>query len=497
MPVKKKTVPAKKKTETLRSAPKSPKKKVVPSLPVKKIQTKVARPVAKGEKKDREDQGQNEKKKNLQQQYALVRGMRDILPKDEDRWLSVQHAGEDIARAYGFGYIETPVVENANLFIRSVGKGSDIVDKEMYVFEDRDASKVALRPEGTASVCRAYINHGMHNQVQPVKLWYSGSMFRHERPQAGRYRQFHQIGYESFGVHDPVIDAELIAVGYNFFRDLGINVEVQMNSIGNHEDRQRYLVELTGFLRSRRGQLSEESKKRLLKNPLRVLDSKEPEDQAVLEDAPQILDWLSDDSKNFFMKTLEYLGEMSIPYVLNPRLVRGLDYYTDTVFEFYVPENSEASQSALGAGGRYNLLVEQLGGVPTPACGLALGVERIMIELEKQGKKQMLERKDLRKLPVFFAQLGEQARRRALYLIEEMRRESTTVHFNLSKTSLKGQLELASKLQATHTIIIGQKEVQDGTAIIRDMESGIQEIVDQRKLPHELKKLRRSDLISG
>ncbi len=480
MPVKKKSV--------------SVKKKVVKRKEIKPVKAKKVLPP---KKKEREDVEVPDKKKVAGQQYTLVRGMRDILPKDEDKWFSLQHVAEDIARAYGFGYIETPIVESANLFIRSVGKGTDIVDKEMYVFDDRDGNKVALRPELTASVCRAYINHGMHNQVQPVKLWYSGPMFRHDRPQAGRYREFHQFDCESFGVHDPVIDAELIAVGYNFFRDLGINVEVQINSIGNLEDRQRYLVELTGFLRSRRGQLSEESKKRLLKNPLRVLDSKEPEDQAVLEDAPQILDWLSDESKSFFMKTLEYLDEMSIPYVLNSRLVRGLDYYTDTVFEFFVPDNTEGGQSALGGGGRYNLLVEQLGGVPTPACGFAIGIERVMIEMERQKKEGMIGRKDTQKLPVFFAQLGEQARRRTLFLLEEMRRENTTVHFNLAKTSLKAQLEIANKLGATHTVIIGQKEVQDGTAIIRDMESGIQEIVDQRKLAGELKKLRRIDVVSG
>lgn len=484
MSSKKKVVPVKKKAVIV-------KKKVV-SKPVKKSPPKV---VASPKKK--EEHISEEKKKGVSPVYALVRGMRDILPKDEDKWLSIQHVGEDIARAYGYGYIETPIVENSNLFIRSVGKGTDIVDKEMYIFDDRDDTKVALRPEGTASICRAYINHGMHNQMQPIKLWYSGSMFRHERPQAGRYRQFHQFGFETFGVHDPVVDAELIAVGYNFYRDLGINVEVQMNSIGNLEDRQRYLVELTGYLRSRRGQLSEESKKRLLKNPLRVLDSKEPEDQAVLEDAPQILDWLSDESKSFFMKTLEYLDEMGIPYVLNSRLVRGLDYYTDTVFEFYIPESSEASQSALGAGGRYNLLVEQLGGVPTPACGFAIGIERVMMELERQDKKEMIERSSSRRLPVFFAQLGEQSRRRTLFLIEEIRRDGTIVHFNLAKTSLKAQMEIANKIGATHTVIIGQKEVQDGTAIIRDMESGIQEIVDQKKLSHELKKLNRNDVIRG
>ncbi len=490
MSSKKKVAPAKKSAQSGSASGRKTVLKKIISKPVKKVHVPVKTPP-----KKKEESGE-EKKKGIPQ-YTLVRGMRDILPRDEDKWLSIQHVAEDIARAYGFGYLETPIVENANLFIRSVGKGTDIVDKEMYAFDDRDGTKVALRPELTASVCRAYINHGMHNQVQPVKMWYSGPMFRHDRPQAGRYRQFHQFDCESFGVHDPVVDAELIAVGYNFFHDLGINVEVQMNSIGNLEDRQRYLVELTGYLRSRRGQLSEESKKRLLKNPLRVLDSKEPEDQAVLEDAPQILDWLSDESKSFFMKTLEYLDEMNIHYVLNSRLVRGLDYYTDTVFEFYVPDSGEASQSALGGGGRYNLLVEQLGGVPTPACGFALGVERVMIEMERQNKKGMVERSISRRLPVFFAQLGEQARRRTLFLVEEIRRDGTTVHFNLAKTSLKAQMEIANKIGATHTVIIGQKECQDGTAIIRDMESGIQEIVDQKKLSNELKKLNRNDVIRG
>ncbi len=418
---------------------------------------------------------------------SLLRGMKDILPKEEVYWQRAMRAAEDIARAYGFGYIAPPIVEDAGLFIRSVGKGTDVVEKEMYVFEDRDGKKVCLRPELTASVARAYIDHGMHSLPQPVKVWYQGPMFRHDRPQAGRYRQFHQFDCEVIGERDPEIDAELIAVAYNYIRDLGISTQVHMNSIGSVEDRERYIVELVGYLRSKRSYLSEESKKRLLKNPLRVLDSKEEEDKAIIEEAPQIIDWLSDESRKYFMKVLEYLDELEIPYILQPTLVRGLDYYTDTVFEIYADSDEIGRQNALGGGGRYDRLIEQLGGRPTPACGFALGQERIISAMRKmnEGKEQPMTIVS----PIFFAHLGEQARRRALLLVETMRRAGLLVHHNLAKASLKAQLELANRFRSTYTLILGQKEMQDNTIIIRDMASGIQEIIDQKNLLPEVKKL--------
>jgi histidyl-tRNA synthetase len=435
-------------------------------------------------------------------EFATLRGMKDILPREGKLFQQIYHAAEDIADAYGFSYIETPIVEQASLFIRSVGKGTDIVNKEMYLFEDNDSSKVCLRPEGTASVARAYTNHGMHTLPQPVKTWYWGPMFRHDRPQAGRYREFHQFSCESIGEHSPVVDAELISVAYNVLRDLGISTMVHVNSIGTPVDRENYLVELSGYLKSKRSYLSEESKKRMLKNPLRVLDSKEEQDASVIAEAPQIIDWLSDESKKFFMTVLEYLDEAKIPYVLTPTLVRGLDYYTDTVFELYEEGIDEQSQNALGGGGRYDGLVEQLGGQPTPGAGFSLGIERVVGVVQR---KQEEERKKLRAEGkeseisdpektggIFFAQLGEQARKRSLFLIEDLRRNGITVYHNLAKSSLKTQLELANKKGVSHTLILGQKEMQDGTVLVRNMESGIQEIIDQRKLKHMVEKLRNT-----
>ena len=424
---------------------------------------------------------------------TLLRGMKDILPKEEWYWLKLFGTAQSLARAYGYAYMATPIVEEAALFIRSLGRGTDVVDKEMYIFEDRDGTRAALRPEWTASVARAYIGHGMHTWPQPVKVWCLGPMFRHDRPQAGRYRQFHQFGAEALGERHPAVDAELIILAYNFLRDLGIKSQVQINSIGNREDRERYLVELTGYLKSKRSYLCEDCKKRLIRNPLRVLDCKGEQCVMVIEESPQIVDWLSDGSKDFFVKVLEYLDELEVPYMLRATLVRGLDYYTDTVFELYedgdVPPGG--AQSALGGGGRYDGLVEQLGGRPTPASGFALGIERVISVLRRQyeaaGKDPTIGQ-----TKIFFAHLGDQARRRTLALIERLRRDGIEVLHNVAKASLKAQLELAHKAGATHSLILGQKEVQDGTVIIRDMESGNQEVADQKKISLELQKIRKA-----
>jgi histidyl-tRNA synthetase len=423
--------------------------------------------------------------------YDPLRGMKDVLPKHESYWLDVSRISRSVASAYGYKYMQTPVLEPAQLFVRSIGKATDVISKEMYIFEDRDGKKVAMRPEFTAGIARAYISNGMHSLPQPVKVWYEGPVFRHDRPQAGRYRQFNQFGCETLGDRDPVIDAELVVVAHNTLKDLGLETLVYINSIGSQEDRQNYIVELVGYLRSKRAYLSEESRKRINKNPLRILDSKNEQDKEVVQDAPQILDWLSQDSKDYFMKVLEYLDELHIPYVLTPTLVRGLDYYSDTVFELYLDKEGEeeGSQSALGGGGRYDGLVEQLGGRPTAAAGFSLGIERVILALKEKAQQQQGKEKKEKQPHLFFAQLGEQGRRRALFLMEELRRDGITLGANLSKGSLKAQLELADKQDATHTVILGQKEVQDGTVIIRDMSSGIQEIVDQKKIGKKLKKI--------
>lgn len=458
-------------------------------MPQKKIEKKVKEISKQNIKPKIKDYvSEPKEKKNSQPTYSTLRGMKDIFGMEGEIFQRIYEEGKSIAQSYGFGYIETPILEQSQLFIRSIGRGTEVVDKEMYVFEDKDGAKVCLRPEMTASVARAFINNGMHTMPQPVKMWYFGSMFRHDRPQAGRYRQFHQFSCETFGEHNPVVDAELIVVAYNTLKDLGIDASVKINSIGTLADRENYLVEFVGYLKSKRSYLSEESKKRIAKNPLRVLDSKIEQDIAVVEEAPQIIDWLSPESKKFFMNVLEYLDEAGVPYVLTPTLVRGLDYYTDTVFELYAENEEEGSQSALGGGGRYNGLVEQLGGQSTPGAGFSIGVERVMAILKKNAKIEQGEQ-IIKKSGVFFAQLGEQARKRSLYLLEELRRAGLVVSHNIAKSSLKVQLEIANKLGATHTLILGQKEVQDGTIMVRNMESGIQEVVDQKKIQNAVRKL--------
>ncbi|MBH41605.1 MAG: histidine--tRNA ligase [Candidatus Magasanikbacteria bacterium] len=424
--------------------------------------------------------------------YETVRGMKDIKPLDGHYWVRMFHAMQNICKAYGYSYAETPVLEAAQLFVKSIGKGTDVVDKEMYSFEDRDGNKVAMRPEFTAGFARSFVNHGLFSLPQPVRMWTQGPLFRYDRPQAGRYRQFHQFDCEVIGERDPVIDAELIAISYNFLRDLGISAEVYINSIGTPEDRQNYTIELVGYLRSKRSYLSEESRKRITKNPLRILDSKDEKDQEVIQEGPQIIDWLSQESKQFFMKVLEYLDELQIPYVLQPTLVRGLDYYTDTVFELYTESSDHGSQSALGGGGRYDGLVELLGGKEqTPASGFAIGLERVILalrEIERNEKKQDSTEKKERS-GIFFAQLGEQARRKSLRIIEDLRRNGIFVHSSISKGSLRAQLEIADKENCSHSVILGQKEAQDNTVVVRDMDSGIQEIIDQKKLESYLRSL--------
>ncbi len=453
---------------------------------VKKKVVKVSIPkkIIKKEKTAEEKPATEKAKKT----FAVLRGMHDILPKEERYWKKAYHVAEDLGTHFQFGRIETPLLEEASLFIRSIGKGTDVVDKEMYLFEDRDGSKVCLRPEGTAGVLRAYISNGLWNATQPIKVWYWGQMFRHDRPQAGRYRQFHQAGFETIGSNDPSMDAELILVAYNFFKDLGLPVMIHVNSLGTPDERQRYKVELVNYYRSKRGYLCEDCKLRLTKNPLRLLDCKVEGCLSVKEDSPQIVDWLTPESKNHFMKVLEYLDVLSVPYQLTPSLVRGLDYYTHTVFEIYAETSlEEGAQSALGGGGRYDLLAEELGGRPTPACGMAIGIERALMvvrqHLEKNGTDIPKERPD-----VFLAQLGEEARRVSLRLIDQLRQSGIRVGYNLSKGSLKAQMELADAAKVSIAVIIGQKEMQDGTAIVRDMESGVQEIVDQKKVDALLKK---------
>lgn len=419
----------------------------------------------------------------------VLRGMRDILPSEQRYWRFVSKKIESLARGYGYDRIDTPIIEETGLFVRSAGKQSDVVEKEMFSFVDKGGENVTLRPEGTASVARAYINHGMFSLPQPVKLYYTGPMFRYERPQHGRFREHHQFGFEVFGDANPVIDAELIMLAYLFYKDIGVKTVAHVNSLGCSTCRPAFMEALVAYYRSKRSQLCEDCKRRLVKSPLRLLDCKDPGCAALKEGAPHIVDLLDEDCKNKLMRVLEFLDDLQVPYVLNPHLVRGFDYYTRTVFEIVYADENEGqpgSQApvALGGGGRYDNLVEQLGGRPTPACGFGVGLERAILQM----KALQIEPPDDSKTEVFLAQLGDQARRKVFALFDDLRNAGIRVSANLSKNALKGQLEAANKLGARFTAIIGQKEVLDGTVLIRDMESGMQEIVDFNKAAADLKK---------
>ncbi|MCE9586303.1 histidine--tRNA ligase [Candidatus Uhrbacteria bacterium] len=426
--------------------------------------------------------------KKSAQPLQVVRGMRDLLPMDQAYWKQTNAMAENLAAAYGYERIDTPIVEDTSLFVRGVGRATDIVEKELYSWETAGGESLSLRPEGTASVVRSYIQHGMLNLPQPVRLWYTGPMFRHDRPQSGRFRQFYQAGYEVIGDADPVIDAQLIILGWNFLKGLGIETTVRINSLGTPECRTNYKNALVAYFRSKKAKLSEEDKKRLLKNPLRLLDSKDPVILELKAEAPQIVDWLDEESKTHFMRVLEFLDEVGVPYQLDPYLVRGLDYYTKTVFEWYAnSDDQELSQSALGGGGRYDGLVESLGGrAATPAAGMSLGLDRIVSRLKEKNPPPQDHR--MPHVDVFLAQLGEMGRKRSLALYEEFREAGIPVGEAFSKANIKAQMEIANKRGAKWAIVIGQKEVLDGTVQIRDMDAGSQEIVDVKKAVHEIKK---------
>lgn len=412
----------------------------------------------------------------------LLRGMKDILPSDQNYWFAIFDTVRRLSSNYSFERIETPILEATSLFTRT-SSDSDMVSKEMYTFVDKGGDNVSIRPEMTASVVRAYNEHGMLNQPQPVKLWYFSPVLRHDRPQAGRYRQFWQFGFEVLGSDHPVIEAQIILLSRAIFTQLGIETNLQINSIGDKAARTAYGKALQAFLKTKKSELTDEQKVTLQKNPLRLLDSKEQNIKDMLTEAPQIIDYLDDASKQHFMQVLEYLDGAEVPYTLNPKLVRGLDYYNRTVFEFWAA-GDETGAVSLGGGGRYDTLVEHLGGRPTPAAGFAAGIERIILTMRE---KEVQPPAPLHP-EVFLSQLGEAARKKMLKLFEELQAEGIRVTEALTKDGLKQQLEIANRLGAHYTMIVGQKELMDDTILIRDMENGIQEVVDFKRAVEEMKK---------
>jgi histidyl-tRNA synthetase len=421
----------------------------------------------------------------MKPKYQTVTGMHDILPDDQKYYEKVYETAKEIAAFYGFDHIETPVLENSELFEKGTGVTTDIVQKQMYSFKTKGGDNLSLRPEGTPSIVRSYLQNGMANWPQPVKLWYYGPYFRHEKPQAGRYRQFWQLGFEAIGQAGAIIDAQIIQIYFNILKELGLgNIAIEINSIGDALCRPHYRKSLSSYLRSREGALCADCKRRIKENPLRILDCKEEKCQAVKAQAPQSVDNLCDECKAHFKEVLEYLEEIGLPYRLNPYLVRGLDYYTRTVFEIYQEGSNGQAQAALGGGGRYDALIKMLGGKETPAMGGALGVDRIVMAMKAANIIVGQEKK----VKVFLAQLGNLGKKKCLKLFEELRLAGIATGESFDRDSLKSQLKTADKYGAKFTLLLGQREAIEGTVILRDMETGKQESLKLDTAVAEIKK---------
>ena len=387
-----------------------------------------------------------------------IRGMNDILPEQTPLWRYFEGTVAGLLDSYGYRQIRMPIVEFTELFKRSIGEVTDIVEKEMYTFEDRNGDSLTLRPEGTAACVRAVLEHGITGGGQPQKLWYIGPMFRHERPQKGRYRQFHQIGVEVFNLAGPDIDAELIALTWRLWGALGIRdaVTLELNSLGTSEARARYRDALVAFLSERLEQLDEDSQRRLQTNPLRILDSKSPETQALLVDAPKLADYLDEESRVHFDGLKARLDAAGIPYVINPKLVRGLDYYSKTVFEWVT--DKLGAQGTVCAGGRYDGLVEQMGGKPTPGVGFAMGIERLILLLETL---EQVPESIARQVDVYLCAIGDAAELAALTLSERLRDGSPALRLqvNAGGGSFKNQFKKADRSGALFALVLGEDEL--------------------------------------
>ncbi|MBZ9538946.1 histidine--tRNA ligase [Modicisalibacter tunisiensis] len=414
----------------------------------------------------------------MSKKIQAIRGMNDLLPDQSPLWQYFEDQVRTLMRRYGYREIRTPIVEQTALFKRSIGEVTDIVEKEMYTFDDRNGDSLTLRPEGTAACVRAAMEHGLlHNQTQ--RLWYQGPMFRHERPQKGRYRQFHQVGIEAYGLDGPDIDAEVILLSARLWKQLGLDAHVtlELNSLGSPEARAAYRDTLVAYFERHHDLLDEDSRRRLSSNPLRILDSKNPEMAEMLADAPQLLDHLDDASREHFEALKARLDAAGIAYRINPRLVRGLDYYSRTVFEWTT--TALGSQGTVCAGGRYDGLVEQLGGKPTPAVGFALGVERLILLLETL---ELIPAESQRGPDAYLLAMGERAEREALLLGERLRDAlpGLALQVHCGGGGFKSQIKKADRSGARLALILGEDELEQGQLTIKYLrEEREQETLDQ------------------
>jgi histidyl-tRNA synthetase len=400
-----------------------------------------------------------------------IKGTKDLLPSDAPRWYYLESVVKLIFSNFNYKEIRTPVFEDTSLFARSIGEETDIVGKEMYTFTDKGGNSITLKPEMTAGVVRAYNEHSLGSQHTLTKLYYIAPMFRQERPQAGRFRQFHQFGGEAIGSSSPLLDGEMIQIAYDILKALGLkDLTVKINSLGIPESRENYKMLLRKHLTDKRDLLSEESKKRFETNILRVFDSKIESDQELLTDAPVMIDHLDDESKNDFELAKEYLTKVKIPFEIDSRLVRGLDYYTKTTFE--IISGNVGMQNALLGGGRYDLLVEQLGGKPTPAVGFAAGIERILLACENENSFQPEDSE----IDVYIIRIEKEHELDVSKIASELRRLHLTVDFDYMQRSVKAQMREANKMNARFALFIGGEEFEQGKVNLKNMKSGEEQI---------------------
>ena len=401
------------------------------------------------------------------------KGTKDTLPDQVYRWHYVEKKFAEICDRYGYREIRTPVFEHTELINRGVGDTTDIVQKEMYTFNDHGGRSLTLKPEGTSPAVRAFVEHKMYAEVQPTKLYYVTPCFRYEKPQSGRLREFHQFGIEIFGTPNMMADTDVICLAHDFLEEMGIrDVTLEINSVGCPECRARYRKALQDFLRPHYDELCDTCKDRFERNPMRILDCKSPEDQAIVKDAPEMIDYLCDDCAQAFRDVQEDLTAMGIEYVVNPRIVRGLDYYTKTAFEFV--SNSIGAQGTVCGGGRYDNLCEVLGGPPIPGVGFGLGIERLLMLMDANG----VEIPEPSPVEVFIVTMGDKAKAEGLGLIHTLHREGISAQMDTLARNVKGQFKYAARLNARYTIVIGDEEIEKGVVQFKDMEQH-----EQREIP--------------
>ena len=420
----------------------------------------------------------------MSNKIQAIRGMNDLLPADSDLWSSLDDTISNLLISYGYKYCRTPIVESTETFSRAIGEVTDIVEKEMYTWEDNNGNSLTLRPEGTASVVRMMIEHNLPREgIQ--KVFYNGPMFRHERPQKGRYRQFHQVGAEVFGASDAKVDAELISITDSLWKSLEINARLEINSLGSKESRTSYRKILTDFFNENISQLDEDSLRRLKTNPLRILDSKNKDLELLISNAPKMIDHLDEESQEHFTILKNYLNSLDIPYEVNPKLVRGLDYYNQTVFEWI--SNDLGSQGTICGGGRYDGLVEKMGGNPTPAIGFAMGLERIALLIQDKNTQLVNKRCQL-----YFVTLGDKAQIESMKLSKKILQAlpNITLSNDVSMGSLKSQMKKADKSNADFALILGEEELSNNQLSIKPLKGqGVQQLIELEGIIQHLQEI--------